>query len=429
MIKIKAKNLFKNMSHYPLLLFASVLMMTKSLVYAHGLPIASYGLIAKLILWSSFCLFFMSFGIYALALKKLPVYYDQVKKILVVNIISNFYVVTLATSVFIQLLVCILYCFNILNVIFLWLPIYSISQALFLFHTSLQRSKKRFVSYSYIMLFRAALLLATLIISIQYTKSIVILIFIETLLNFIFSHKNMQLRNYFKIMRSSLTRLFRVGLTQRHKKTLKAALLLGLSDVVLLVYFGLDNILASLLLPTSVYAKYAFAALIFSVCTTIQRIINSNVYTHSGVLIGRGLYKKPFNSISKISVALFATFTVFIWPVYEIIKHTILLYLPKYAASIQIIIVLLLSGFFRLTDFYTSFLILCDKERFIIFCSILFAFFGCVLLVIISDFWGGLTTEIFAYFSLALSFVMYVSCFLFSYILCFKNEKVLVSES
>ena len=424
MTKSRVKNFFINISHYPILLFASVLMMAKTLVYANGLPVASYGLIAKLILWSPFCSFFMSLGVGALAIKKLPEYYDQAKIILANNIVSLFYVVTLAALVLLQLIVSMLCCLNLLNAIFLLLPIYSTSQAFFLFHASLERSKRMYIRYSCIMFFRGVVLLATLIVSVQYTNRVSALILIETLVNFIFLHKNIQLRKYFKLLGFSLGRLFRVWLTKRDKKTLRASSTLGLTNVILMIYFGLDNILASLLLPNNVYAKYALAAIIFSVCTTIQAIINSNVYTNIGVLIGRDLYKESLRYLNMISVALFAAFVIFIWPVYEILKQIILLHLSKYTASIPIILVLLLSGFFRLADFYTSFLILCDKERIIIFCSILFSLVGCVFLVIISDFWGGLTTEIFAYFSLALSFVMYVSCFLFSHIICFKNEKI-----
>ncbi|MGD1862380.1 MAG: hypothetical protein ACFB0E_20730 [Leptolyngbyaceae cyanobacterium] len=385
--KAKTLNLDKKAVLY-ILFYAAATIATfvRTFVYAALLNPTSFGELNKLILYKNNFLLFASFGILLLAQKRLPIAYAQNNEPEIENLIVGSLLVFYTTSVlgfclllflgvtkFISYQSVLLYCLLIF---------YSISQYVFLVLSTDLRSLLEREVYALLYAVRAVLILvATLCLYwVPETVTAALLISIETIVSLVIFigvviKKNKKL--YFKT-NVSLRRL-KIWLTRSIREGMR---LLFLSNAVV-VMTSLDRWIGIFVLTDEEYGIYATGLIFLAAMDTIQVMINQYIFPLMSRTVGLEGYTAAYALTKKMTFLFLGLGFILFIPITVGIRIVVVLALPQYTESLNIIPIFVLMGIFAISNFSISFCSLCNLEKaisfiFSIYSALIFAF--CMIL-------------------------------------------------
>jgi len=195
---------------------------------------------------------------------------------------------------------------------------------------------------------------------------------------------------------------------------------------VMLVSFMLLNVdrwLAASTLSSQDFANYAFAWIILTAAQSVQVIINSSVYPYLARLYARRGVVASFGFVFRLGLSLFAVGLLFTWPVCFFADAVINTWFHRYKPSVELIPLFMGASLLRVTDFWSSYLMIIGKEALLLKVNVIAALGGLILwwvcvTVAMDSFTGFLEVACLAF---SLSLVKYVLVLLVS--LRFRENK------
>ena len=332
-------------------------MMCKSLIYAHYLSYEDYAALSKSFLASTYLLMFCGLGMQLYLLKKLPIFYvnnqhDEAKG-------------ALALTFLVYLAILVLFFFGVFvawvllfraqqNLIFCVVPIYTLSQVIFSLVTINIRSQAKYVPFSVFYFARAILVIIAAVCYGKFLSLTFVALLLESTCNVLVCAKPLL---------SAFSKVQLLGLLAKldWKKLREGLVLLAVNGISLL-FLSLDKIVGIFFLSNREFAPYAFAVIVFSIFESMQFFINTSIYTELGRLVGQGNYKKAFKVSKVVFVVILAIMMVGYFPGYWLLHWLIVHFMPKYQSSLALVKYIMISGFFLLANFFSSYAILMDKE-------------------------------------------------------------------
>jgi O-antigen/teichoic acid export membrane protein len=142
---------------------------------------------------------------------------------------------------------------------------------------------------------------------------------------------------------------------------------------VMLVGFALTNLdrwLAASWLPTHQFAWYAFAWILLAASQSVQSMINSSVYPSLARRYAAHGRSSSFRLAAGASVLLISASAILAWPVNYVLSVLISTWFTEYRSSLPLIPVFMAVAVVRLSDFWSSHLIIIGQERLLLFINI-----------------------------------------------------------
>lgn len=247
--------------------------------------------------------------------------------------------------------------------------VHGLSQQLFVLATVESRSRGEPLRFSYQNLARASLVVIGAALSAWFFRSPTTALLTEALLSFFVTW--LIFRGLLKKVRLSGILLLRLAGRNLTKVPWRSALaLLG----VMVVGFSLvnaDRWLAASLLHPNVFANYALAWVLLTAAQSVQTIINSSVYPALAKRYAKKGRSDSFDLAVKVSLSLLGSGLFVGWPAILILNWGISRWFPDYLAARALVPVFVAIGVLRLSDFWSSHLIIVGQERLLLIVNVL----------------------------------------------------------
>lgn len=141
-----------------------------------------------------------------------------------------------------------------------------------------------------------------------------------------------------------------------------AAVMLAISAAGF-VLLNVDRWAAAAWLAPEAFAQFAFAGVLVLMAQSAQGMVNAAVYP---MLARRFALHGPaasFRLCSRVSVAVLAAGVLLAWPAHVLAALAIERWFPAYRPAIGLLALLLAASLLRVSDFWSSFLMICGHER------------------------------------------------------------------
>ena len=161
---------------------------------------------------------------------------------------------------------------------------------------------------------------------------------------------------------SAISSALRVGWRRMPNVNWRSAITLLAVSSLSFVVLNLDRWIAAQWLSANNFGQYAFAWTLISMAQSIQLIINASVYptlSQKYALLGKKLCFSLALKLSIVTLISGIVISVIFYPVIEILISSIF---KKYSAVLIIIPIFLAVAIFRISDFWSSFLIITGNE-------------------------------------------------------------------
>lgn len=135
---------------------------------------------------------------------------------------------------------------------------------------------------------------------------------------------------------------------------------------VMVVSFSLLNVdrwLAASLLPSVLFAQYAFAWVVFLVAQSVQAIVNTSVFPFLARHFAKNGSRACFGVSARISLVVLIVAAVLAWPVLLIIDASIVQLYPDYKEAMSLLYFFVWIAVLRVSDFWSSYLIVAGREN------------------------------------------------------------------
>lgn len=126
---------------------------------------------------------------------------------------------------------------------------------------------------------------------------------------------------------------------------------------------NVDRWVALHLLQPSAFAYYAFAWMMLMVAQSIQAVINASVYPMLARQFATTGPTASFRIAAGASMGLLLACAITFWPAYWLINAVVMRWFPAYAESIGIFGLFMWVAALRLSDFWSSHLLIVGHER------------------------------------------------------------------
>jgi len=134
-------------------------------------------------------------------------------------------------------------------------------------------------------------------------------------------------------------------------------------SIVSFVLLNLDRWVAVSWLAPAAFAQFAFAAIVLLAAQSIQNMVNATVHPMIARRFGLQGTGAAFRLSSGVSLATLAAALVLAWPAHELAQFAIRRWFPAYAPAIELLWPLLAAAVLRVSDYWSSFLLICNHER------------------------------------------------------------------
>lgn len=189
--------------------------------------------------------------------------------------------------------------------------------------------------------------------------------------------------------------------------------------LVMLVGFGLANAdrwVGVTVLPPVQFAWYGFAWILLTAAQSIQTITNSSVYPALAKRFAIGGRRASFSLAWKASLVFLILGGIGVLPSYFLLEEIIVNWFDDYQPSLEILPIFLAVASIRISDFWSSYLLISGKERLLLAVNCFSGVFVFILLPLLGYFQSpnklGITEL--AHLALALTLVNYTLVLIFS---------------
>lgn len=279
------------------------------------------------------------------------------------------------------------------------------SQQVFLLATIESRSVGKYVIFSLQNLFRAFLVILTTLFVAYFIGSAIVTLLVESLVTIIISYGILyRIFNHYDI--SILNTV-----VEAMKKILsinwESSLALMLIMILAFALTNIDRWLVVISLSPKAFANYAMAGIILLGAQSLQVIINSAVFPSLAKMYATGNKKHTFAFAKKNSIYFLLIGVAGSVPGFFLIKQIILYIYPNYYGAILIIPILIFVAILRMSDFWSSYLIVVGEEKILLLIDIAMIVVSLIIWYTITIFISDISIYSIASFAVAIGFLRY----------------------
>jgi len=351
------------LSYVPPLGFAAFLSLVRIAIYSYFLSVGDFGLLTKLLLISALFGTVGSFGFQWMAQRDLPVLFAEGRYR--EGLFSLCKAVIVTTSSALLMSVCSLWNFPVLGVSGFFLCcgiVHGWSQQIFMLAAIDTRSRLEMMRYAKQVLFRTV---AASVVAIGVAVSDggpVGIVLAETIVTLLIAVR----------LISTITRdiaklfLWKNSMRNFKKSDFSAALLLFAGTSLAFFSVNIDRWLAAEHLEYDDFGQYAFAWISLTGALSIQAFLNSGIFPLISRKRKEGKIGAAFKTTAYISFATFFSGSVIAIVLYLFAQWFIPIGYQQYAPALPLIMPLLLAAILRLADFWSSYLIMINRQNLIL---------------------------------------------------------------
>ena len=238
--------------------------------------------------------------------------------------------------------------------------VHGFSQQIFLIFTTETRSARQTMLYSAQILLRAFLIISIVVPVAFITGSAVLALLAEVVVTLIVSF--VILRQILAKYRLSPRMALSSSVPMARKVNWPSMGYLVLMTLVVAASSSVDRWIAVNYLVTSDFAQYAFAIIIITVASSTQAMVNAALFP---AIASRYTYspRAAFRMAAKTSFGMLGLAVAICLPSVPILAWLVERFYPAYSEAIPLFLPITLAGVFRFADFWTSYLIVADRER------------------------------------------------------------------
>lgn len=358
MLRVRASQLW----YLPLLATATALMMVRIAVMARLLDVRGFGLYsAGLLVSTTFCML-ACLGLQPLLQRDMPVMAARGRMRRPLVLLAQAVLVACACAALALLLALSRVPFaGLAGGMLAMGVIHGLSQQLFLVATIESRSLSQPVRYAMQNFVRAVLVTIASAALAAITRTPALVLAAEAAISMVLAVTIFQ-----RIAGAQALRIEMLGaLAWRRLRKAPwhtAVVFLGITLVASAVQYA-DRWTSASMLPAQVFAQYAFAAIAVLVAQSAQSMINASVYPALSRRFAFEGEAVTFTLTASVSLALLASAAVICVPAYFIVAFAVERFYAAYAPALAILPLLLAVSVLRVSDFWSSFLMICGYER------------------------------------------------------------------
>ncbi len=353
---------FTHFLYTPILGFAALIAMIKLAIYAYFLDVNEFGLLSKLLLISFFFSVAGSCGFQHLAQRDLPAEFAAGRYRKGIVILGKAGIVTSVTA----LAICFipLFGFSLLGVpplTFMFAVVHGWGQQIFMLVLIDSRSRLEMTRYSLQVLARTFLSFVTTVIVLMLGGDAISIVFSEMIITVLISAKI--IRCSLHAAHLSISVFFRLSKKGYNQKEWYVSVVLLAGAVLSFLSVSVDRWFAANFLSGEDFGLYSFAWISLSAALSIQALLNAGFFP----LLAR---KRVTESNKKVwhLTAIFSGGLLIIGLIAAFIANALAvwaipIWYPKYVSTLPFFLPLLLAAAFRVSDFWSSFLIIIHRQK------------------------------------------------------------------
>lgn len=238
--------------------------------------------------------------------------------------------------------------------------VHGLSQQVFLLVTVESRSRGEPLRYAFQNLWRAACILIASLVIADLTGSAVMVLLAEAVVSIALSQAT--LGRFIRQTRVSFGGIVAVAARRLGRVRWRTALVLLLVSVVGFLHVNADRWAAAEALAPNRFALYAFAAIVLTVAQSVQSMINASVYPMLSRRCAMAGPRVAFRLAAGLSIAALAGGLLLAIPGLFAAGHVIDRWFPAYTASAGLLTLFFGIAVLRVSDFWTSFLMVSGHE-------------------------------------------------------------------
>lgn len=348
--------------YLPLLATATALMMVRIAVMARLLDVRGFGLYsAGLLVSTTFCTL-ACLGLQALLQRDMPIMAARGRMRRPLVLVAQAVLVACACAgVVLLVAVARVPLAGLSGEMLAIAVIHGLSQQVFLVATIESRSLSQPVRYAAQNLVRAVLITVASAVLALFTRSAGLVLAVEATISLALAGAIFQrIAETHSVRIESITALAWRTLPRANWGT--AMVFLGITIVASALAYA-DRWFSASLLPAPVFAQYSFAAITVLIAQSAQAMINASVYpalSRRFALEGEAV---TFVLSARVSLGLLAAAVLLGLPAYWFAVFAVERFYPAYGSALAILPMLLAVAATRVSDFWSSFLMICGQER------------------------------------------------------------------
>ena len=239
--------------------------------------------------------------------------------------------------------------------------IHGLSQQVFLIATVESRSRGQPLLFALQTLVRAVIVLAISIGVGVLLKSAAAVLMAEATVSLLLTQKVLQ--GVWQRSRVGAALAFRLAVRRMRRIRWSSAMaMLGVASIGFLM-MNIDRWAAVRLLQPIAFAYYAFAWTVLMVAQSMQAVINASVYPMLARRFASSGRAASFRIAAGASIGLLLACVITFWPAYWLLNAVVMRWFPAYAESTTIFGIFIFVAALRLSDFWSSHLMIVGRER------------------------------------------------------------------
>ena len=245
--------------------------------------------------------------------------------------------------------------------------LHGVSQQLFVIASFESRSRGMQVRSSNQNLARAVALFLVGVVAAILTRSAVAVIVVEASVStfaavMVFHGASMRAG-----MREKLA--YRLAFLRLPRAPWQPAFVLMIVSVVMFLVFNLDRWIAADWLGAVGFARYSFAWIVLSAAQSAQAVINAAAYPMLARRVARGGHDSTRRFCALMSVGMLVAGALAVVPAWVFLRYLVSRWYPQYSDTSMLILIFLGVAVFRVSDFWSSYLLVVGRERVLLACN------------------------------------------------------------
>lgn len=361
-IKLRLDYVIKHLSYTPILGITAFIGLTRMGIYARLLNVEDFGVISKLFLVSSFFAVGGSFGFYLIAQRDLPGMYvkGQYKKgVLTLGKVG--FITSLMALGFSLLPITTFKPLGINPFFFSIAIFHGWCQQIYLLAVTDIRCRLEMRRYSFELLIRTIVALAGATLVAYLGGGVLGIVAVEAIINLMLTLKLIQ--DLIKSTKLSVPVFFKISMKGFKKEEWKVSFILLIGTLLIFISTSVDRWLAADHLTIVEFGSYSFAWISVSIALSVQALLNAGLFPliahkRTAVSNAAALRMSAFISIGLLALGLLGSYFVNL-----IALWAIPIWYVKYTLALPLLPILLAAAAFRVSNFWSSYLIIAHKQN------------------------------------------------------------------
>lgn len=352
-----------HLSYTPILGLAALIGLIRIGIYARLLDVDEFGLLSKLLLISSFFYVVGSFGFQLLAQRDIPARFAEGRYRKGIIILGRAGIVTSITALAVSLVPLSGYSpLGVTALAFLFAVLHGWGQQIYMLVVIDIRSRLEMMRYSWQILVRAVFSAAVAVIVAAMGGGAIGIVVAELVITVMLTAKMMEhLLNSTRLSITTFTKLSAKGF---NKTEWQVSMVLLVGTVLAFLSISADRWIAAARLSSTEFGLYSFAWISLVVAMSVQALLNAGIFpliAQRRVAGGSDTNALRITTIVSGGLLIVGLITAFI--ANALAAWAIPRWYPQYINALPLFPPLLLAAAFRVSDFWSSYLIIVHRHH------------------------------------------------------------------